>query len=199
MLLAPTASEAPIWKTITVGGSKGVNAIRAAMEIAPCPISIGDEADEVLGRPAFPFVKTPIELDLVVLSVFELGFGDKVARNDIELGASVEASLHDIYARAVALGFELCPAEVGPALRLNYLDQPLGEFLRIAMKPVARYGGELVAFTLSNVGVGLLLDGDNGHPDFTLPGAVRLVLVRPRADTIMSGAGHQSGEGLAKR
>jgi hypothetical protein len=59
----------------------------------------------------------------------------------MELGASVEVSLHDIYARAVALGFELCPAEVGPTLRLNYLDQPLGEFLRIAMQSVSRYDG----------------------------------------------------------
>jgi hypothetical protein len=74
------------------------------------------DADEILGRPAFPFIKSPVELDLVVLSVFKLGFSDR-------------ASLHDIYARAVAQGFELCPAEVGPALRLNYLDQPLGEFL----------------------------------------------------------------------
>ena len=42
----------------------------------------------------------------------ELGFGDQVSRNDIELGAAVEVSLHDIYARAIALGFELRPAEV---------------------------------------------------------------------------------------
>src|SRR5262245_16818595 len=64
----PIARETPIWKTITVGGLKGVNATRAAMETAPCPIWIGDEADEILGRPAFPFNKTPFELDLVVLS-----------------------------------------------------------------------------------------------------------------------------------
>ena len=197
--VAPVAMEAPIWKTVTVGGFKGVNAIRAAIETAPCPISIGDEADEVLGRPSFPFVKTAVELDLVVLSVFALGFGDEIARNDIEIGASVEASLHDIYARAVALGFELCPAEVGPTLRLNYIDQPLGEFLQIAMQPVARYSGELVAFTVGNGGAGLLLVGRNGHPDVMLPGAARFVFVRPRADTIVGGAPHENGEGLAKR
>ena len=109
----PTALETPIWKTITVGGSKGVNAIRAAIETAPCSIWISEEADEILGRPAFPFIKAPVELDLVVLSVSELGFGNRASRDDAELGASVQVSLHDIYVRAVSLGFELCPAEVG--------------------------------------------------------------------------------------
>jgi hypothetical protein len=92
----PTALEMPIWKTITVGGSKGVNAIRLALETAPCHILIGDDADEILGRPVFPFIKAPVELDLVVLSAFDLGFGDQASRHDVELGASVEASLHDI-------------------------------------------------------------------------------------------------------
>ena len=182
----PTTLETPIWKTITVGGSKGVNAVRGAMEVAPCLILIGDDADEILGRPAFPFGKTPIKLDLVVLSVFGLGFGDR-------------ASLHDIYARAVAQGFELCPAEVGPALRLNYLDQPVGEFLHIAMRPVARYTGELVDLSVGNAGAGLLLIGGDGQPDEVFSGAERFVFVRPRADTIVSGATRATGEALAKR
>jgi hypothetical protein len=121
------ASETRIWKTNTVGGSSGVNDVRVAMETAPCPMLIGDDADEVLGRPAFPFGRKPVELDLVVVSVFQLGLGDQASRNDVELSSAVEVSLRDVYARAVALGFELCPAEVGPALRLEYLDQPLGE------------------------------------------------------------------------
>jgi hypothetical protein len=163
----PAALEIPIWKTITVGGSKGVNAIRAALETAPCPMAIADDADEILGRPAFLFIKTPVELDLVVLSVFELGFAD-------------EASLHDIYARAVALGFELCPAEVGPALRLNYLDQPVSEFVHIAMKPVAKYNGALIDFTITNSGHALLLLGGDARPNIKQSGAERFVFVRPR-------------------
>ena len=193
---APIARETQVWKTITVGGSKGVNAVRKAMETAPCPMAIDPDADEILGRPAFPFIKQPGELDLVVLSVFDLGFGDRDARNDVELGASVEVSLRDIYARAVSLGFELCPAEVGPSLRLQYLDQPLGEFLLIAMNPVARYTGELVRFSLASAGVGLLLDGNNGDPGTTVPGAVRFVFVRPHTDTIVSSS--VSKEGLER-
>jgi hypothetical protein len=178
--LVKGANEVQVWKTINVGGSKGVNAIRVAIETAPCPMWIGDEADEILGRPAFPFVKAPVELDLVVLSVSELGFGGPASGNDIEPEATVQASLRDIYVRAVSLGFELCPAEVGPALRLNYLDQPLDEFLQIAMKPVARYTGELVTFTLVGGDAGFLLGGANGNSDAILRGVVRFVFVRPR-------------------
>jgi hypothetical protein len=72
-------------------------------------------------------------------------------------------------------------------LRLDYLDQPLGEFLHIAMRPVARYTEELVDFTVGNAGAGLILVGNNGHPDVMLPGAVRFVFVRPKpiAQTIL--------------
>jgi hypothetical protein len=199
---APNSLETPIWKTITVGGSKGVNAIRSAIETAPCPMWIGDEADEILGRPAFPFIKAPVELDLVVLSVSDLlgWFGDPASGNDIDPGVTVRASLRDIYVRAVSLGFELCPAEVGPALRLNYLDQPVGEFLQIAMKPVTRYNGALVTFTLGGGDAGLLLGGTNGHPDAAVPGVVRFVFVRPRGDARAKGPTPQFNvDNLAER
>ena len=79
---SPDCSRNPDLKTITVGDSKGVNAIRKALETAPCHMTIADDADEILGRPAFSFIKTPAELDLVVLSVFELGFGDETSLHD---------------------------------------------------------------------------------------------------------------------
>jgi hypothetical protein len=181
-----SASKLQIWKTVTIGELKGVNAVRTAIETAPCPISMGDWADEILGRPAFPFSRVKIELDLVVATVSELGFGER------------GAALADIHARARAIGLELCPAEVGPILRLGYLDQPIGEFLHIAMRPVARYTGELVDFTLANGGAGLLLIGGDARPDVVIPGTVRFVFAKPRLDTVVSSK-PTAGEELVKR
>jgi hypothetical protein len=169
-----SASEIPIWKTIALGEYKGVNAVRVALDNAPCPIAVGDWADEILGRPAFQFSRTKAEVDVVVLSVADLGFTNK------------EASLREIHSRALALGLEMCAAEVGPVLRLNYLNQPVGEFLHIAMTPIARYSGELVHFMLANGGAGLLFVGGDARPEAVLSGAARFVFVRPRADTIAS-------------
>ncbi len=178
-----SATAIPVWKTIAIGTYKGVD---AAMDAGPCPIALGDWADEILGRPSFPFSRKPTELDLVVVSVADLGFGDQ------------GAPLRDIYARALASGLELCPAEVGPVLRLNYLDQPPGEFLHVAMRPVARYSGELVDLTLGNGGNDLLLIGGDARPEAMLPGSVRLVFVRPRPDAISS-ARPGTDASLAKR
>jgi hypothetical protein len=162
------ALEAPIWRTITIGEYKGVNAVRNAIDASPCSIGLGESADEILGRPAFLYAKKRTQLDLTVVSVSNLGFFDD--------GATVQ----EIYARALRIGLELCPAEVGPILRLNYLDQPVGEFLKIAMRPIARYDGELIDLSLGNGGAGLLLIGGDGEPGLVLAGRIRFVFVRPR-------------------
>src|SRR5215469_651736 len=104
-----------IWRTITLGIYKGVDAYRDAMDSAR--IKIGVSADEILGRPAFPYAKMKTDVELAVLSAAELGV------------ESDEASLSDVYERARQVGLELCPAEVGPQLRLDYRNQPLGEAL----------------------------------------------------------------------
>jgi hypothetical protein len=158
------ASELPIWKTITVGQHRGVNAVRNALDEAR--IAVGDSADEILGRPAFAFARERRQLDLVLLSVAALGFGQG-------------GTLADIHARAVRLGFELCPEEVGPQLRLQYLNQPVGEFLHVAMQPQRTYGGELIDFTLANSGAGLSLLGGSARPDLVVARNVVFVFVRP--------------------
>ena len=159
-----TASELPVWKTITIGTHRGVNAVRNAFDEAR--IAVGDSADEILGRPAFTFARERRQLDLVLLSVTALGFRQG-------------GTLADVHARAVRLGFELCPEEVGPQLRLQYLQQPVGEFLHVAMKPQRTYGGDLVDFTLANSGAGLSLLGGSAQPDLVVARNVVFVFVRP--------------------
>jgi len=159
------ASEFPVWKTVTVGQHRGVDAIRNALDKAR--IAIGESADEVLGRPAFNFSRERHELELVLVSVAQLGFGPN------------GATLADIHARAQALGLVLCPEEVGPQLRLQYRNQPVGEFLHIAMKPQRTYHGAPINFSLANSGAGLALLGGSGSPELVIPGNVLFVFVRP--------------------
>jgi len=64
-------------------------------------------------------------------------------------------------------------------LRLEYLNQPIGEFLHIAMLPVATYGGDLVDLTVGNGGAGLILIGGDGSPDLKLHSSVKFVFARP--------------------
>jgi hypothetical protein len=166
------ASEVPVWKTVVVGRPRGVDAIRNALDSAR--IAVGDSADEILGRPAFTFAIEPRELNLVLVSVAALGFG----RNGAALG--------DIHARALRLGLELCPEEVGPQLRLQYRNQPVGEFLHIAMKPLHTYHGMPTDFSLANSGAGLALLGGSAHPELVIAGNVRFVFVRPSSALVAS-------------
>jgi hypothetical protein len=165
----------PVWKKITLGTHKGVNAVRNALDAAN--IRIGESADEVLGRPGFGFSRTRTPLDLVVLNAIDLGF---------EPGSR---SLAEIYRRAAQLGLELCPPEAGPQLRLEYLNQPIGEFLHIAMAPVTTYRGDLVDLTLGNGGAGLILIGGDGSPDLMLHSSVKFVFVRPTRIALPNGPG----------
>lgn len=69
--------------------------------------------------------------------------------------------------RQQTLGFALAPAEVGPQLRLQYFEQPLGEYLNIAMPPIETPGGKPRIFVVVNGGAGLQLVGtDVGAAEF---------------------------------
>jgi hypothetical protein len=172
-LNARIASDLPIWKRVTLGTLNSVNDIRDALEAAH--VHIGDAANEVLGRPAFTFSQTKIESDLVVVAVTDLGFGE------------AGAPLGDVYTRAEQLGLALCPAEVGPYLRLQYLQQPVGEILQIAMNPVTTYGGAPVDLAVADGGEGLLLVGGEARSDRVINGNVHFVFVRPRRSIVSAG------------
>lgn len=66
------------------------------------------------------------EVELVLVPLKSLGFDD-----------GLFVSFLEICMRASKLGLELCPEEVGPALRLAYHDQPKAYSVKIAMEPIS--------------------------------------------------------------
>jgi uncharacterized protein YjiS (DUF1127 family) len=160
-----TAAHIPVWKTIAIGTFTDLVALRSAMVAAGC--SVGKSADEILARPAFTLSGKKTEIELLAVSPAELGFQGETA------------TLRDIYAHAQRLGLRLSPAEVAPQLRLQYFDQPIGEFLLIAMAPIKTWAGEPVILTVANGGAGLILIGQDGQDDLEVPVTSRFVFVRP--------------------
>jgi hypothetical protein len=153
----------PIWKTITLGTYDSVTSLREAVRRYA-----GSLAGQGLDGPNFTVSRTKTDIDLVRLSVAELGF------------EAESAPLAEIHARAAQLCLEPCPAEVAPQLRLQYLDQPVGEFLHVAMNPLATERGDFVGLSVANGGAGLLLLGGDGRPSLSVPSTVHLVFARPR-------------------
>ena len=159
-----TSAQFQIWRTITFGTYRGVNAYREALAVAK--IKIGNAADEILGRPAFPYVRGNKDVQLTVVSA-------------AELGVESESALADVYNRARQLGLVLCPPEVGPQLRLDYRDQPLGKSLTIAMEPITTHSGDRTILSLANFHSGLALLGSDGRSEYMVPRYVRFVFAIP--------------------
>jgi len=156
-----SAFAVPVWRTITVGTFSNSFALLNALDAAGC--SIGSSAEEILARPAFTVGTRKTNVELFAVSAAELGFQTDTAR------------LADVYARAQQLGFEL--SEVAPQLRLQYFDQPMGEFL-IGMEPIKTWRGAPVILTVANGGAGLVLIGRDGNADAEMPVAARFLFVR---------------------
>jgi hypothetical protein len=82
--------DRPVWKRITLGRYRSVSAVREALEAAR--VRVGDMADEILGRPAFPYSTTPIAIGLLVLTLGDLGFTREAPLEDIVLRPGFETS-----------------------------------------------------------------------------------------------------------
>ena len=148
-------------------------ALRNALNVAGC--AIGDSAAEILARPAFRLSAMKTDVELVAVSAAELGFQTDTV------------PLADIYARAQQLGFGLAAAEVAPQLRLQYFDQPLGDYL-IAMEPIKTHKGDPIILTVANGGAGLTLIGRDGSADAQIPASSRLVFLQSQEATLAKAA-----------
>jgi hypothetical protein len=154
-------------KWIALGSYQSTDVLRNALSRARVTTEL--YATAILSSPEFSLSANKTEVNLVIASVADLGFSGE--------GASLPAN----YARARALDLELCPAEVGPQLRLRYQNQPVGEWLRIAMMPVLTDKGIVADFTVANSGIGLMLLGGEVHLDDIVPGAIKFVFTRSQS------------------
>jgi hypothetical protein len=162
-----SAAAVPPWKTIAVGTFANSFALINALDAAGC--GIGNSAAEILARPVFTVSSIKSNVELFAVSAAELGFQTDTA------------SLADIYARARQLGFGLAVAELAPQLRLQYFDQPIGEFLIVGMEPLKTWKGESVILNVANGGAGLILIGQDGSADAEISVASRFLFVQSKA------------------
>jgi hypothetical protein len=159
-----SVSDVAGWRTIDIGTMPDTFALLTALNAIGC--GIGDSAAAALARPAFTVSGTRAAVELLIVSAADLGFKGETA------------SLRQIYQLAQQLGIGLAPPEIAPQLRLQYLDQPVGEFLIIGMKPIRTWTGEEIILNVANGGAGLILIGQDGRADAEIPVTSRFVFVR---------------------
>lgn len=111
---------------------------------------ISDWAKDILKKTKFSGEKK--SLKLVSFLVGNLGFPDG-------------ATTTEIFAKAKELGLELAPAEVGPQLRLQYADQPMNEYLYIAMEQITDSDGYPLVFYVGRSADGAWLYAYLAYPD----------------------------------
>ena len=105
-----------ILTTLTLGTFPDKEELKAAIDRSGC--KQGQMLHWLIDRPAFTLASTPTEVDLVNVSVRDLGFRH---------GADPK----HIVAELPSLGLAVCPPEVGPQLRLQRIRQRYCEQLRV--------------------------------------------------------------------
>ncbi len=146
-LVTPSFPEGNLHKySIEIGG-KTKEQLQA--ELKEKNVWTSSYAEDLFNSKDFETSSQPEHADLIRLTVEDLGF---------PRGATTD----EIYAKAGELGLELCPAEVGPQLRLQYTGTV---WMYIGMKQIADRDGRPGVFSLDEGGDGLELYASGAHAD----------------------------------
>jgi hypothetical protein len=142
------------WKTIKLGtGTASGPAFADALKAKGVTVTTGgttNSAEELLGKADFAIAAQPTSVELIRVTPRELGFDKRKPEHDL------------LYKKAKELGLGACSLEVGPQLRLQYLNQPKGEMLFVGIQKEANYAMNRLSYALSNETKkkpGLYLDG----------------------------------------
>jgi hypothetical protein len=111
-------------------------------------------AQHMMHHKDFTTLKKEIQAGFVRLTVRDL-FGD----NNLH-------TTDEIYKKADQLGLDLCPAEVGPQYRIQYTNQPMNEWVYIAMKQISVPDGCPRVFGVHRGALGSRLDDGWAKPRY---------------------------------
>lgn len=131
----------PVWKTLKF--QKFETPDNARKILKENNIRVSNWANDIIGKIDFAKEeKDEVEDQLVIVSGLYLGFKDNATRKQI-------------CNRAFECGLELLSPEKGPKIRLQYLDQPNGEWLYVAMEPIIASDGDPNIFKVERDDAGL--------------------------------------------
>ena len=95
-------------------------------------ISINEFGEKLIRDNKFTTSESKYSLTIIELSVRNLGFPNG-------------ATMPQLFKQATDLGLELCPLELGPYIRLKYLDQPEGNIAASFQQNQAPFGSITIA------------------------------------------------------
>jgi len=110
----------------------GLSKLQLIQKLKQHFILMNEHGERLLSDDKFTTSKTKYSLNTVELTVRDLEFPDG-------------ATLSQIFNRASELGLESCPLEMGPNLRLQYLDQPEGSTGDPSQQHQAPFGSITIA------------------------------------------------------
>ena len=119
-----------VWRTLTMGGISKDELITRLSD----GFHVSDWAKDIMSKPQFATLSEPTEVHLARVKVKDLGFTEAPTTTEL-------------FTRIKEIG-DLCPAEVGPHLRLNLTDQPKGDWFGVAMEPITDSDGDPNIFLL---------------------------------------------------
>lgn len=155
----------PVWQRVSIG-LLGSSTLLWTQVYRCC--SISRWAREILRK--VEVVSSPAEAQLVLVSVREL------------TGGKDKATWRQIVQACKMAGWSLCPAEVAPLLRVQYLSQPPDETIYIASEPIRdfRFFGSIFCsiFSLVHDRRGLWLDACNARNGATFSADDRFVFMK---------------------
>lgn len=116
-------------RTVSVGGFTKTELLH---ELQRNSILMNPYAERLFASDFLTMTQTQYRVKTVELAVGNLGFSQAV-------------TIPEIYERAGEVGLGLCPLELGPYLRLHYLEQPEGYLGKPSRENQAPYGSITVA------------------------------------------------------